>query len=225
MYYDLGNLKIFVEDSYEEMSKKGAEVIAAQVVEKTDSVIGLATGSTPVGMYKELARKHKEETLDFSCTTTFNLDEYYPIKRANDQSYYYFMYDNLFNHINVPSDKINLPNGEAADIEEECASYEKKIKAAGGIDLQLLGIGNNGHIGFNEPDGFFEKDTHVVNLQQNTIEANSRFFDSVDDVPKQAVTMGIKTIMSAKKILMLVNGEKKADIVKAFFPLSAVSLI
>ena len=155
-----------------------------------------------------------EEGLDFSQVSSFNLDEYCPISRDNPQSYYYYMMDNLFKHINIDTDRINIPNGNVENIEEECKNYENKIIKAGGIDFQVLGIGNNGHIGFNEPDDKFEAFTHLVYLDEGTIEANSRFFDSIDEVPKKAISMGIKTIMLAKKIMLLANGKNKAAIIK-----------
>lgn len=200
------------------MSKKAANIIASQVVLKPDCVLGLATGSTPIGAYKNLVEKYEQGDLDFSQVTTVNLDEYKGLPRENDQSYYYFMHDNLFDHVNVKPENTHLPDGTKEDANEECARYEELIRSLGGQDLQLLGLGHNGHIGFNEPDTVFEKTTHCVDLQESTIEANKRFFASADDVPKQAYTMGIGTIMQAKKILVVVSGEDKADTVaKAFF--------
>lgn len=214
MKANLSNLKIYVESNYEGMSKKAANLLASQIHLNPYSIIGLATGGTPVGMYKELIRMHKEEGLNFTEVITFNLDEYYPISTDNSQSYYYYMMDNLFNHINVDKNNVHIPNGMAEDVHLECESYEKMIKVAGGIDFQVLGIGPNGHIGFNEPDDKFEKNTHLVHLDEETIKANSRFFDSIDKVPKTAISMGIKTIMSAKKILLVANGKNKAEIIK-----------
>ena len=200
------------------MSRKAANIIASQVVLKPDCVLGLATGSTPIGAYKNLVEKYEQGDLDFSQVTTVNLDEYKGLPRENDQSYYYFMHDNLFDHVNVKPENTHLPDGTKEDANEECARYEELIRSLGGQDLQLLGLGHNGHIGFNEPDTVFEKTTHCVDLQESTIEANKRFFASADDVPKQAYTMGIGTIMQAKKILVVVSGEDKADTVaKAFF--------
>ena len=200
------------------MSRKAANIIASQVVLKPDCVLGLATGSTPIGAYKNLVEKYEQGDLDFSQVTTVNLDEYKGLPRENDQSYYYFMHDNLFDHVNVKPENTHLPDGTKEDSDEECARYEELIRTLGGQDLQLLGLGHNGHIGFNEPDAIFEKATHCVDLQESTIEANKRFFASADDVPKQAYTMGIGTIMQAKKILVVVSGEDKADTVaKAFF--------
>lgn len=211
-------MQIYRAKDYEDMSKKAANIIASQVVLKPDCVLGLATGSTPIGAYKNLVEKYEQGDLDFSQVTTVNLDEYKGLPRENDQSYYYFMHDNLFDHVNVKPENTHLPDGTKEDANEECARYEELIRSLGGQDLQLLGLGHNGHIGFNEPDAIFEKETHCVDLQESTIEANKRFFDSADDVPKQAYTMGIGTIMQAKKILVVVSGEDKADTVaKAFF--------
>ena len=211
-------MQIYRAKDYEDMSKKAANIIASQVVLKPDCVLGLATGSTPIGAYKNLVEKYEQGDLDFSQVTTVNLDEYKGLPRENDQSYYYFMHDNLFDHVNVKPENTHLPDGTKEDANEECARYEELIRSLGGQDLQLLGLGHNGHIGFNEPDTVFEKTTHCVDLQESTIEANKIFFASADDVPKQAYTMGIGTIMQAKKILVVVSGEDKADTVaKAFF--------
>lgn len=211
-------MQIYRAKDYEDMSRKAANIIASQVVLKPDCVLGLATGSTPIGAYKNLVEKYEQGDLDFSQVTTVNLDEYKGLPRENDQSYYYFMHDNLFDHVNVKPENTHLPDGTKEDAKEECARYEELIRSLGGQDLQLLGLGHNGHIGFNEPDTVFEKTTHCVDLQESTIEANKRFFASADDVPKQAYTMGIGTIMQAKKILVVVSGEDKADTVaKAFF--------
>lgn len=208
------NIKIYVMDDYEKLSEKAAELIAGQLNKKPESVMGFATGSTPVGTYKALIKMYEGGKADFSKITAFNLDEYFPIKKENDQSYDYFMKDNLFNHVNVDFAKLNIPNGDVTDVEKECSAYEEKIKNAGGIDLQLLGIGLNGHIGFNEPEEVFSTKTHLITLDESTVEANSRFFSSIDEVPKNALTMGIKTIMHAKIILLVANGEKKAQIIK-----------
>lgn len=208
------NIKIYVMDDYETLSEKAAELIAEQINKKPESVVGFATGSTPVGTYRALIKMYENGSVDFSKITAFNLDEYFPIKKENDQSYDYFMKDNLFNHVNVDFAKLNIPNGEVTDVEKECSAYEEKIKNAGGIDLQLLGIGLNGHIGFNEPEEVFSTKTHLITLDESTVEANSRFFSSIDEVPKNALTMGIKTIMHAKTILLVANGEKKAQIIK-----------
>ena len=211
-------MKIIRAKDYYDMSRKAANIISAQVIMKPNCVLGLATGGTPVGTYKQLVEWFEKGDLDFSKVQTVNLDEYKGLNRENDQSYYYFMHDNLFDHINIPKENTHLPNGMEMDSEKECARYTKLIQSMGGVDLQLLGIGHNGHIGFNEPSESFDKEVHCVNLTQSTIEANKRFFASADDVPKQAYTMGIKTIMQAKKILIVANGEGKADIVRdAFF--------
>ena len=200
------------------MSKKAANILSAQVIMKPDCVLGLATGSTPIGTYDQLVEWYNKGDLDFSEVTTVNLDEYKGLPRTNDQSYYYFMHQHLFDRVNIDPERTNVPNGMEPDAEKECGRYEELIRSLGGVDLQLLGLGHNGHIGFNEPGEAFEKETHCVDLTESTIEANKRFFASADDVPKQAYTMGIKTIMQAKKILIVVNGENKADIVeRAFF--------
>ena len=204
-------MQIYRAKDYEDMSRKAANIIASQVVLKPDCVLGLATGSTPIGAYKNLVEKYEQGDLDFSQVTTVNLDEYKGLPRENDQSYYYFMHDNLFDHVNVKPENTHLPDGTKEDASEECARYEELIRSLGGQDLQLLGLGHNGHIGFNEPDAVFEKTTHCVDLQESTIEANKRFFASADDVPKQAYTMGIGTIMKADKILLLASGEDKAE--------------
>ena len=204
--------------TYEELSKKAAELIAAQILVKPNCVLGLATGSSPVGTYKELIKKNKEEIIDFSTVTSVNLDEYVGLDGTNDQSYRYFMNDNLFNHVNIDINKTYVPNGCASDLKKEGEAYDKLIKDLGGIDLQLLGIGLDGHIGFNEPDDVFVKETHEVVLDESTIEANARFFDDINDVPKTAITMGMMSIMQAKKVLLVANGAAKKDIVeKAFF--------
>ena len=211
-------MRIYEAKDYQEMSRKAANILSAQVILKPDSVLGLATGSTPLGMYDQLVEWYKKGDLDFSKVKTVNLDEYKGLTHDNDQSYYYFMHEHLFDRVNIDPANTNVPDGTEEDPEKECARYEKLIESMGGVDIQLLGIGHNGHIGFNEPDSTFAKMTHCVDLAESTIEANKRFFASVDDVPRQAYTMGIGTIMKAKKILLIVNGESKADAVaKAFF--------
>ncbi|MBO1871685.1 glucosamine-6-phosphate deaminase [Lachnoanaerobaculum sp. Marseille-Q4761] len=211
-------MRIICAKDYKEMSEMAADVIGAQVLLKPDAVLGLATGSTPVGTYEELVRRYEAGRLDFSKIKTVNLDEYRGLTRDNDQSYYYFMHSHLFDHININKNNTKVPDGMEPDAIKAGQDYENIIKNYGGIDLQLLGLGNNGHIGFNEPcDEFIDK-THVVDLTESTIEANKRFFASADDVPKQAYTMGIGSIMRAKRVLMIVSGKGKADIVKeAFF--------
>lgn len=207
-------MKIYKAKNYDDMSKIAANIIAAQIVLKPDCVLGLATGSTPIGTYKSLVEKFNNGDLDFSQVKSANLDEYKGITRDNDQSYYYFMNENLFKHVNIDLANTNIPDGTKEDADIECAAYEEKVKALGGVDLQLLGLGNNGHIGFNEPSDSFDKATHCVTLTESTIQANSRFFATIDDVPKYAYTMGIGTIMSAKKILVVVNGKAKAKILR-----------
>lgn len=211
-------MRIYKTKDYEEMSRKAASIIAAQVIAKPNCVLGLATGSTPIGAYKKLVEWYENGDLDFSEVTTVNLDEYKGLPKQNDQSYYYFMNDNLFNHVNINKERTFLPDGTEADSEAACKKYEEIVRSVGGADLQLLGMGHNGHIGFNEPSDIFEKDTHCVDLAESTIQANKRFFASEADVPRQAYTMGIGTIMSAKKILIVISGEEKAETVKkAFF--------
>lgn len=211
-------MRIIKAKDYEEMSRKAAGVIAAQVIAKPDSVLGLATGGTPVGTYAQLVEWYNRGDLDFADITTVNLDEYRGLPRTNEQSYWYFMHDNLFNHVNIKPERINLPNGENLDAEAACAQYNEILHSVGAIDLQLLGIGSDGHIGFNEPADHFPLETHCVDLEESTIEDNKRFFANKDEVPRQAYTMGIKTIMQAKKVLMVANGKNKAEIIKkAFF--------
>lgn len=203
---------------YQDMSRKAANIISAQIIMKPDCVLGLATGSTPVGTYRQLIEWYEKGDLDFSRVSTVNLDEYRGLTHTDPQSYYYFMQENLFDHVNIDKAATHVPDGTNPDAADACAKHEQIIKSLGGIDLQLLGLGNNGHIGFNEPGAAFEKETHLVDLAENTIRANARFFASIDEVPKQAYTMGIRTIMQAKKILVVVSGEGKADIVsRAFF--------
>ncbi len=211
-------MNIITVKNYEELSSMAAHILAAQVISKPDSVLGLATGSTPIGIYDCLAKWCANGEVDFSKAATVNLDEYRGLDHDNDQSYYYFMNKHLFSRINIDPSRTNVPDGTEPDPEKESKRYEALIKELGGIDIQLLGIGHDGHIGFNEPNSFFDKETHCVDLTEMTIEANKRFFESIDDVPRQAYTMGIGTIMSAKKILMVVTGADKADIVaKAFY--------
>ncbi len=211
-------MKIIAAENYYQMSRMAANIISAQVIMKPNCVLGLATGSTPIGTYEQLIRWYEKGDLDFSQVTTINLDEYKGLSPENDQSYRYFMNTNFFNSININKEHTYVPDGLEADSAKACADYNKIITDCGGIDLQLLGLGLNGHIGFNEPGAAFEKETHCVDLSESTIRANSRFFASMDEVPKQAYTMGIKTIMQAKKIVIVVNGANKAQIVKdAFF--------
>ncbi len=211
-------MKFIKTDSYEKMSHIAANIIFAQVINKPDSVLGLATGSSPVGTYKELIELCKKGDLDFSAVTSINLDEYVGLDGENDQSYRYFMNKNLFESVNINIENTFVPNGKAADLEAECKAYDERIAAYGGIDLQLLGIGLDGHIGFNEPDNCFTKETHLVELDESTIKANARFFESEADVPRSAVTMGMGGIMNAKKVLLIANGANKKEILeKAFY--------
>ena len=222
-------MRIIITDSYEKMGVEAANIVAGQVYLKPNSVLGLATGSTPVSMYERLAAVHKSVGLDFSEVTTFNLDEYIGMSPDNPQSYHYFMQENFFRHINIRPENVFLPNGMAEDMAAEGQRYEKLIESKGGIDLQVLGIGQNAHIGFNEPDvmgigqnahiGFNEPDvkfaatTHKVQLDEETIQANSRFFKSAEEVPRYAISMGIKTIMMAEHVILLANGKNKAEAV------------
>jgi len=211
-------MRIISAKDYEAMSRQAANIIAAQITLKPDCVLGLATGGTPVGTYKELIAKYNAGELDFSQVKSVNLDEYVGLDVSSDQSYVYFMRDNLFNHVNIDLANTNVPCGVAADPDAESLRYDELIRSYGGIDLQLLGLGPNGHIGFNEPDDHFPVGTHKVSLTDATIQANKRFFEKEEDVPRYAITMGIGAIMNAKRVLMVVNGKGKAEIVKkAFF--------
>ena len=211
-------MNIIKAKDYKDMSRKGVNIISAQIIMKPDCVLGLATGSTPLGTYAQLINWYQKGDLDFSRVSSVNLDEYRGLPKENDQSYHYFMQHNFFEHINIRPDHTFVPDGMEADSEKACLAHEEVIRTLGGVNLQLLGLGNNGHIGFNEPGAAFEKETHLVDLTESTIQANSRFFEKPEDVPTQAYTMGIKTIMQAKKILVVVNGIGKADIMaKAFW--------
>ncbi len=199
---------------YKDLSRRAANIIAAQMILKPDCTLGLATGSSPVGTYEQLIERFKDGDLDFSRITSVNLDEYKGLAPDNDQSYRYFMNTNLFNHVNIDKAHTFVPDGLEPDAEKACREYDEIIENVGGIDLQLLGLGHNGHIGFNEPADSFSKGTNCVDLTESTIEANKRFFESEADVPRQAYTMGIRTIMLAKKILVVVSGKDKAEILK-----------
>lgn len=203
-------MRILVCKDYNEMSKKAAQMILSQITLKPNSVLGLATGSTPVGMYENLVKMYQTGVLDFSEVQTFNLDEYYQLPVNNDQSYHHFMNEHLFNHVNISKENIHIPNGMASDIEAECKSYDEAIANSDGIDIQVLGIGNNAHIGFNEPTILFEKGTHVVELDDSTREANARFFNSLEEVPSKAITMGTGSIFKSRKIMLLASGKAKA---------------
>ena len=207
-------MKIIKAKDYQDMSRKAANIISAQVILKPDCVLGLATGSTPIGMYEKLVERYNKGDLDFGDVTTVNLDEYKGLPKEDEQSYYYFMHSHLFDYVNINPDRTFLPDGRNEDPDAECERYEEVIRSVGGVDLQLLGMGHNGHIGFNEPGEEFAKGTHCVDLQPRTIEANKRFFASAEDVPRQAYSMGIQTIMKAKKILVIVSGEDKAEALK-----------
>lgn len=207
-------MKIVKAKDYNDMSRKAANIISAQVIMKPNCVLGLATGSTPIGTYAQLVDWYNKGDLDFSGVTTVNLDEYKGLTKDNDQSYYYFMNANLFSKVNINKERTFLPDGTEPDSVKACTDYNNIIASVGGVDLQLLGLGHNGHIGFNEPGTAFEAETHCVTLTESTVKANQRFFASADEVPKQAYTMGIKTIMQAKKILVVVSGEDKAAILK-----------
>ncbi|MCD2501787.1 glucosamine-6-phosphate deaminase [Clostridium sp. NSJ-145] len=210
-------MKLIVTKNYEELSKVAADEFAKVIIEKPEAVLGLATGGSPVGMYKELIAKCENNELDFSKCTSINLDEYIGLNPEHEQSYRNFMNTNLFNHINIDKAKTFVPNGLAENLEEECKNYDKKIEELGGIDVQLLGIGNNGHIAFNEPGEELSAGTHIISLTESTIEANARFFDSIDEVPRKALTMGLGGIMKAKKIILIASGEGKAEAIKGLF--------
>jgi glucosamine-6-phosphate deaminase len=207
-------MKLLVVKDYEEMSDVAAKIFKDIINEKADAVLGLATGSTPIGLYKKLIEMNKNKEIDFSNIKTVNLDEYVGLGVENPQSYRYFMNENLFNHINIDKANTLVPDGLAEDLEKETKSYDKKIEEIGGIDIQILGVGSNGHIAFNEPDDFLISETHVTNLAKSTIEANSRFFKSINEVPTKAITMGIGQIMKAKKVLLLVKGKDKTEVIK-----------
>ena len=205
-------MRIINVKTYEQLSRKAANIISAQVILKPDCVLGLATGSSPVGTYRQLIEWYNKGDIDFSETTTVNLDEYVGLGENDEQSYRYFMQKNLFDHINIKRENTFVPDGLSDDLNEECNAYDARIRRLGGIDLQLMGIGFDGHIGFNEPSDVFDKNTHVVDLHESTIKANSRFFASENDVPRQAVSMGMVSIMQARKVLLIANGAGKKEI-------------
>ena len=207
-------MRIYETADYNEMSLKAADIMASQIISKPDSVLGLATGSTPEGMYQELIARYNRGEIDFSKVHTINLDEYVGLDFDNEQSYHYYMENKLFRHVNLVSNNCHLLDGMEKDSQKECSKYEELIQELGSIDLQLLGVGENGHIGFNEPNTHFSKGTHLVALTPNTIEVNSRFFKNKDEVPHYAYTLGIKNIMDVKKILFMVNGKRKAKILR-----------
>lgn len=207
-------MRLIITKNYEELSKVASEEFAKVIKEKPNAVLGLATGGSPAGMYKEIIKMYKNNEVDFSNVTTVNLDEYVGLNPEHEQSYRHFMNENLFNHVNINIQRTFVPNGLAEDLEEECKEYDNKIKELGGVDIQLLGVGNNGHIAFNEPDDTLSVGTSVVTLTQNTIEANARFFDNIVEVPRQAISMGLGGIMKAKKIVLIASGESKAEAIK-----------
>jgi len=208
-------MQVVIFDEYDDLSKSAAQLVARTLNSKPNSVLGLATGSTPLSLYREMTRMHKEEGLDFSQLTTFNLDEYVGLQAAHPQSYHYFMNENLFNHINIARSNIYMPSGTTDNYEAFCQWYEQRIVECGGIDLQVLGIGTDGHIGFNEPTSSLGSRTRIKTLTKQTIEDNARFFDNPEDVPIYAITMGVGTILEAKKIMLLASGEHKAEAVAA----------
>ena len=204
-------MKILFVENYEEMSKKAADIVKSLIILKPNSVLGLPTGDTPLGMYGELTGYYKRREIDFKDATVFNLDEYCNLTKENSQSYAYYMKHNFYKYVNIKGKNKHIPNGTAKDYNEECKNYECLIKNKGGIDLMVLGIGTDGHIGFNEPDDFFEAKTHLVKLNRKTILANSRFFHSIDEVPDTAISRGIRTIMQSRRLILLADGENKAD--------------
>lgn len=206
---------LIVKKNYDELSREGAGIIAGLVRKKPNCVLGFATGNTPLGMYKELIRLHKDEGLDFSKVVTFNLDEYVGLAPTHEQSYHYFMWKNLFDHINVDPRYVHIPMGMAEDVEGHCRWYEKQIDAFGGIDIQVLGIGANGHIAFNEPGSSLGSRTRIKTLKETTIRDNARYFKDREEVPRFAITMGVGTIMKTKRLLLMASGEAKADAIKA----------
>ncbi|HLA84436.1 MAG TPA: glucosamine-6-phosphate deaminase [Thermoguttaceae bacterium] len=208
-------MEIIVKDNPDQMSRSAATIVARVLNAKPNAVLGLATGSTPLGLYKELVRMHKDEGLDFSQVTTFNLDEYVGLTQKHPQSYHYFMHENLFKHLNIPKQNIYIPSGTTDNYAAFCKWYEDEIKRAGGIDLQILGIGGDGHIAFNEPTSSLGSRTRIKTLAKQTIDDNARFFDSPEQVPIYAITMGVGTILEARKLLLLANGSSKAAAIAA----------
>ncbi len=207
-------MKIIVTKNYDEMSKEAGKIFIDRIKNNPEIILGLATGSTPIGMYKELIKAYENKEIDFSRVRSFNLDEYVGLDENDETSYRYFMNDNLFNHININRENINIPNGKAKDLNAFCKEYDEKLEKAGGIDIQLLGIGEDGHIAFNEPGDFLNVGTNITALTDSTIEVNSRFFNSIDEVPTTAITLGMGGILKSKEIVLLANGEKKAEVIK-----------
>ncbi|MGA2034196.1 MAG: glucosamine-6-phosphate deaminase [Thermoguttaceae bacterium] len=208
-------MEVIIQKTAEEMSRVAARVVAKVLNAKPNAVLGLATGSTPLGLYQELVRLHREENLDFSQVTTFNLDEYVGLTGKHPQSYHYFMYENLFRHVNIPKQNIYIPSGTTDNYAAFCQWYEQRIHDCGGIDLQILGIGSDGHIAFNEPSSSLGSRTRIKTLARQTIDDNARFFDSPEEVPVYAITMGVGTILEARRIILLANGQNKAAAVAA----------
>lgn len=208
------NMDIYITKNYKALSKKAAQLLVSVIKEKEYPILGLATGSTPVGMYAELIAMNRAGEVDFSKTSTYNLDEYYPISKDSKQSYYYFMRENLFKHINIDLNNTHIPDGSAKDSAKESEAFDQKVRDTGGLDMQVLGIGVNGHIAFSEPANDFAAKTQKVTLAKATIERNARFFDNIEDVPTQAITMGIGTIMNSNRIMLLASGSAKAQVIK-----------
>jgi len=208
-------MEVIIHKSYEAMSRAAAQAVAEVMNAKPNAVLGLATGSTPLALYQELARMHEEEGLDFRRVTTFNLDEYVGLPQHHEQSYHYFMQENFFNHVNIPPENTNVPSGTTHNYKSFCEWYEKRIKDVGGIDVQILGIGSDGHIAFNEPGSSLSSRTRLKTLAKPTIDDNARFFKSREEVPIYAITMGVGTILEARKLVMVANGPKKADAIAA----------
>ncbi len=206
-------MEVDISRTYEELSRKAAAVIADVLNAKPNAVLGLATGSSPLGLYRELIRMHRDEGLNFSQVTTFNLDEYVGLPGTHEQSYHYFMHENLFQHVNIPRENIHIPSGTTRNYRAFCEWYESRIKSCGGIDVQVLGIGSDGHIAFNEPTSSLTSRTRLKTLARQTIEDNARFFDRIEDVPTYAITMGVGTILEARKLVLVANGKNKADAV------------
>jgi len=206
-------MEVVISETYEELSRRAARMVADELNTKPNAVLGLATGSSPLGLYQELVRLHREEGLDFSQVTTFNLDEYVGLPAKHPQSYHYFMYENLFKHVNIPKERIHIPSGTTSNYQAFCQWYEDRIMECGGIDVQLLGIGSDGHIAFNEPTSSLASRTRLKTLARQTIDDNARFFDDVEDVPIYAITMGVGTILEARKLVLVANSEKKAEAV------------
>ena len=210
-------IRLIVAEDYNQLSQKAAQLVAQQIQQKPASVIGFATGSTPLGLYQELVAMYQNKEITFNQITSFNLDEYLGLSRNHPQSYYRFMWDHLFSHVGMEDRRINFPPGIFQDGQSICEQYEDEMEKSGGIDLQILGIGVNGHIGFNEPSEAFTLQTHVVELAEETIHANARFFDNEDEVPRYAITMGVRSIMRARSILLLASGENKAEAIQKMF--------